>query len=54
MANKKSGGATFKCAKCGKKKTKSQGSFVLGGSTFCCSKCCKKGGKKKDGACEFC
>lgn len=59
---KKEAGAadeTFKCAKCGKVKKKSEGNFVLGGSTFCCKDCCGDPSKgehteKKDNVCEFC
>ncbi|OGF69143.1 hypothetical protein A3H65_00985 [Candidatus Giovannonibacteria bacterium RIFCSPLOWO2_02_FULL_45_14] len=49
----------FTCAKCGKKKKKSEGVFVLEGSTFCCKDCCgdaSKGEHKEKAAavCEFC
>ena len=44
----------FKCAKCGKEKSESEGTFVYGGTTFCCENCCKKDGEKADNVCEFC
>jgi hypothetical protein len=57
MAGKKE--ETFVCAKCGKEKKKTEGSFVLEGTTFCCKKCCgdvTKGDHKKkaEAICEFC
>lgn len=52
-------GKKYKCEKCGKEKTGSQGMFVLEGSTFCCKECCGDPAKgehkeKKDTVCEFC
>ncbi|MEK7162478.1 MAG: hypothetical protein AAB730_01295 [Patescibacteria group bacterium] len=49
----------YTCAKCGKKKKKSEGMFVLEGSTFCCKECCGDASKgehkeKADKVCEFC
>lgn len=49
----------FVCEKCGKKKKKSEGNFILEGSAFCCKDCCgdPATGEHKEKAsnvCEFC
>jgi len=54
-----SGGKTVKCAKCGKEKKESEGTYVLEGTAFCCKECCgnpAKGEHKETAnkTCEFC
>lgn len=59
MAKTETKDEVYVCAKCGKKKKKSEGVFMLEGTAFCCKECCgevSRGEHKEKAAavCEFC